>query len=67
MRQPLNLVKKVISLKQSLFYREQNHCCLCGSELRIEVVVSSQQQNIVEKVRCEKCSVSVREKNFVLQ
>lgn len=67
MRSPISMVKKVISMKQSLFYREQNHCCLCGSELVIEVESRQLTANVTEKVSCQKCPVNVRTKNFTLQ
>lgn len=67
MRHTLNLVKKVISLKQSLFYREENHCCLCGSELNIEVQIVNNTAAVVEKVSCAKCVVNVRSKSHTLQ
>lgn len=54
-----NMVKKIISREQSLFYRRHNHCSLCAKELSVAVQVHPTNTKIHEKVSCPHCNVTI--------
>lgn len=54
-----NVVNKITNQEQQKFYQRHNQCCLCKSELSVEVKPVLANEYILEKVSCKKCSVTV--------
>ena len=49
------------------FIQDQNHCCLCGSELKFTHAMDHLTLTVVEDAKCESCHVSLRTRTHSLQ
>lgn len=49
------------------FIQDQNHCCLCGSELKFTHAMDHLTLTVVEDAKCESCHVSLRTRSHTLQ
>jgi hypothetical protein len=49
------------------FVQDQNHCCLCGSELSFSHKVDHLVLTVIEDARCGSCHISLRTKTHSLQ
>lgn len=49
------------------FIQDQNHCCLCGSELKFTHSMDHLTLTVVEDAKCESCHVSLRTRTHSLQ
>ncbi len=49
------------------FMHDQNHCCLCGSELSFSHKLDHFNLTIEEDARCGSCHISLRTKTHSLQ
>lgn len=60
------LSSDVISPVQE-FIQDQNHCCLCGSELKFAHKMDHLTLTVVEDAKCESCHISLRTRSHILQ
>lgn len=49
------------------FVQDQNHCCLCGTELKFAHKMDHLTLTIVEDAKCDSCHISLRTKSHSLQ
>lgn len=49
------------------FLQDQNHCCLCGSELKFDHRMDHLTLTVVEDAKCDDCHISLRTKTHSLQ
>ncbi|CAN5633709.1 hypothetical protein BH10BDE1_BH10BDE1_10600 [soil metagenome] len=49
------------------FMQDQNHCCLCGSELSFSHKMDHLTLTVVEDAKCGSCHISLRTKTHSLQ
>lgn len=49
------------------FMQDQNHCCLCGSELSFFHKMDHLTLTVVEDAKCGSCHISLRTKTYSLQ
>lgn len=49
------------------FVQDQNHCCLCGSELSFTHKMDRLNLTVVEDAKCGSCHISLRTKTHSLQ
>lgn len=49
------------------FIQDQNHCCLCGTELKFAHKTDHLTLTIVEDAKCDTCHISLRTRNHTLQ
>jgi hypothetical protein len=49
------------------FVQDQNHCCLCGSELTFHHKMDHLTLTIEEDAKCDSCHISLRTKNHHVQ
>ena len=62
-----NKLQKEITSQQTDFYKEQNNCSLCGSELQLEVYTDFSRRTGEEKASCISCNLPLWTKTFLLQ
>ncbi len=46
---------------------DQNHCCLCGTELVFKHTVDYATLHVQEEAECPACMIKLKPKNFLLQ
>ena len=49
------------------FVQDQNHCCLCGSELKFAHKMDHLTLTVVEDAKCDSCHISLRTRSHSLQ
>lgn len=49
------------------FLQDQNHCCLCGSELKFTHKFDHLELTVLEDAKCESCHISLRTRSHSLQ
>lgn len=64
---PNNYVLETNDPKHHKFYKDQNHCCFCGHELKISTVKVTGQQNLREEGRCPSCNEFTIRKRHSIQ
>ncbi len=49
------------------FVQDQNHCCLCGTELKFAHKMDHLTLTVIEDAKCESCHISLRTRSHGLQ
>lgn len=49
------------------FLQDQNHCCLCGTELNFSHKMDHLTLTVVEDAKCDTCHISLRTRSHSLQ
>ena len=49
------------------FVQDQNHCCLCGTELSFAHKMDHLTLTVVEDAKCDTCHISLRTRSHSLQ
>ena len=48
------------------FVQDQNHCCLCGTELKFAHKMDHLTLTVIEDAKCDSCHISLRTRNHSL-
>jgi hypothetical protein len=48
------------------FVQDQNHCCLCGTELKFAHKMDHLTLTVVEDAKCDSCHISLRTRSHPL-
>jgi hypothetical protein len=55
------------NIHEQRFIESQNHCALCGSELKIKVESYLEDYYLREEAECPSCNIKTRVKNHKIQ